>query len=115
MIVRLVLGFAMACAAFPAAAGALLPYDIDNFFRTPAMNPQLDYRLEAMLYDRVPDHIALGYRLEGLTGAVASHRNGIDAGPLDYDIKDLLGGYYSEADGMSACVLTTRSAPTASN
>lgn len=70
-----------------------MPYDIDNFFRTPAVNPKLDYRLDAMLYDRVPDHIALGYRLEGLTGAVPRHRNGMDAGPLDYDIKDLLDGY----------------------
>ena len=51
-----------------------------------------------MLYDRTPDHAALGYRTEEITGGTAAHRIVRDYGPLDYDTDGLLAVIYAEAD-----------------
>ncbi|MEM8694931.1 MAG: hypothetical protein AAGE05_02790 [Pseudomonadota bacterium] len=99
MVTRVVFAFAGAALAVgalsgPAMAAERLPYDIVNFTRTPAYAPQIGYEVSALLYDRVPDHIALGYRLEGLTGSVPTYRQIRDFGPLEYQMEGLLNAHY---------------------
>ncbi|QLC25241.1 hypothetical protein HFP57_09565 [Parasphingopyxis algicola] len=95
MVIRVVSALAAAAVAFPAAAAERLPYDIVNFTRTPAYAPQIGYDVGGLLYDRVPDHVALGYRLDGLTGTVPAYRIIRDVGPLDYDTDGLLAVIYA--------------------
>ncbi len=101
MVIRVVFAVALATLALPVAAqnAPPLPYDIANFYELPGSQtsvkpeegPQIAYAgLEALLYNRVPDHIALGYRLEGLTGYVEPYRNGRDIDPLIYDFRNLV-------------------------
>lgn len=67
-----------------------LPYDIANFYRTPAHNPRIAYDVDALLYDQVPDHIALGYRVNELSGGVQPYRDGRDVTPLLYVLNGLV-------------------------
>jgi hypothetical protein len=67
-----------------------LPYDIANFYRTPAHNPRIAYEVDALLYDHVPDHIALGYRINNLSGGVQPYRDGRDVTPLLYVLNGLV-------------------------
>lgn len=113
---------ALASAAMPAAAQQPLPYDIDNFFsvrgeaapRAPVAapepqvqprqqrepisllpvrrGPRIAYNLDGLFFNRVPDYVALGYRLEGLTDYVPPYRDGRDVTPLRYELDNLLFG-----------------------
>ena len=96
MVIRVVSTLALLLAASPALAVDRLPYDIMNFSRTPAYNPQISYDVTSLLFERVPDHAALGYRVDELTGSTASHRVIRDFGPLSYDMTGLLYAYYVE-------------------
>lgn len=97
MVIRVVFALAAAALAVPALAADRLPYDIVNFTRTPAYAPQIGYDVGGLLYDRVPDHVALGYRLDGLTGVQPTYRVIRDYGPLDYDTDGLLAVIYASA------------------
>ncbi|MGP1346318.1 MAG: hypothetical protein ACTS3F_06585 [Phycisphaerales bacterium] len=97
MVIRVVFALAAAALAVPALAADRLPYDIVNFTRTPAHAPQIGYDVGGLLYDRVPDHVALGYRLDGLTGMQPTYRVIRDYGPLDYDTDGLLAVIYASA------------------
>lgn len=121
MVTRVVLpAILLACAAMPAAAQQPLPYDIDNFFRVrgaeppptpepePAprreirrepisllperRSPRIAYNLDGLFYNRVPDYVALGYRLDGLTDYVPRYRDGREVTPLRYEFDGLLYG-----------------------
>ena len=97
MVFRVVSLLAITALAAPAAAETL-PYDIANFYRTPAYNPEIGYDVSSLLYDRTPDHAALGYRTEAITGGTATHRIVRDYGPLDYDTDGLLAVIYANAE-----------------
>lgn len=58
----------------------------------------MSYDVSGLLYERVPDHIALGYRLEGLTGSVPAYRVVRDVGPLEYELRGLV---YAESGARS--------------
>lgn len=96
MVIRVVSALALILAASPALAADRLPYDIMNFSRTPAYNPQISYDVTNLLFERVPDQVALGYRVDELTGSTASHREIRDFGSLSYDLTGLLYAYYVE-------------------
>jgi len=108
MVIRVVSALAVAAIAFPALAADRLPYDIANFSYSPApdpqkapqSSPQIGYDVGGLLYERTPDHIALGYRLDGLTGSVPAYRVVRDVGPLDYELGGLLFAH-SAAPGIS--------------
>ena len=89
---------ALALAA-PAAAETL-PDDIANFYRTPAYSPEIGYDVSSLLFDRTPDHAALGYRTEAITGGTATHRIVRDYGPLDYNMDGLLAVIYAERETL---------------
>ncbi|NNC72810.1 MAG: hypothetical protein HKN78_08025 [Sphingomonadaceae bacterium] len=113
---------ALALITMPVAAQQPLPYDIDNFFRVkgeaappapvaapePRVEPRqqrepisllpvrrvprIAYNLDGLIFNRVPDYVALGYRLEGLTDYVPPYRDGRDVTPLRYELDNLLFG-----------------------
>ena len=99
MVIRVVSLLAIAALAAPAAAETL-PYDIANFYRTPAYSPEIGYDVSSLLYDRTPDHAALGYRSEAITGGTATHRIVRDYGPLDYNTDGLLAVIYAERETL---------------
>ena len=94
MVIRVVLAVALAAMAVPAhsAEPPRLPYDIANFFAITEARPQMPYALDRLLFDRVPDHVALAYRLDGLIGAapvpLLPPRN--PDGSLDYELEGLV-------------------------
>jgi hypothetical protein len=102
MVIRVVFALAAAAIAFPALAADKLSYDIVNFSRTPANTPQIGYDVSGLLYARAPDHVALGYRLDGLTGSVPAYRVVRDVGPLDYELKGLLYAHRGVSMGAGA-------------
>lgn len=96
MVIRVVSAFAVLATA-SAAAAQTLPYEIANLTGVPASAPPvaarapfIGYDMAGLLYDRMPDHHALGYDMERITGGVATHRTIRDYGPLDYDIEGLV-------------------------
>ncbi|QLC22306.1 hypothetical protein HFP51_09020 [Parasphingopyxis sp. CP4] len=97
MVIRVVSLLAVAALAAPASAESL-PYDIGNFYRTPAYTPEIGYDISSLLYDRTPDHAALGYRTEAITGGSATHRVVREYGPLDYDTDGLLAVIFAKAE-----------------
>ena len=97
MVTRVVSLLAVAGLAVPAAAESL-PYDIGNFYRTPAYTPEISYDISSLLYDRTPDHAALGYRTDAITGGTATHRVVRDYGPLDYNTDGLLAVIFAAAE-----------------
>lgn len=100
MVIRVVSALAVAAMAFPASAAEKLPYDIANFGFGPSRTadpspvrsagPQIAYDVSGLLYERMPDHIALGYRIDGLTGSVPAYRVVRDVGPLEYELEGLV-------------------------
>ena len=99
MVIRVVFALAAVAFAFPALAADKLSYEIANFSHSAVRGPQIGYDVSGLLYERTPDHIALGYRLEGLTGSVPTYRVVRDVGPLDYELQGLLFAQ-SGASGM---------------
>lgn len=71
-----------------------LPYDLGFFMPIlapePQRGPHIGYDISGLLYERAPDHIALGYRLDGLTGSVPAYRVVRDVGPLEYKLEGLV-------------------------
>ncbi|RED17477.1 hypothetical protein [Parasphingopyxis lamellibrachiae] len=100
MVIRVVSALVAAAMAFPASAAEKLPYDIANFGFGPSQTvapsamrspgPQIAYDVSGLLYERMPDHVALGYRLEGLTGSVPAYRVVREVGPLEYKLEGLV-------------------------
>lgn len=94
MVIRVVFAAALASIALPASAAPKafdLPYDIADFFRTPSYRPQIAYDVDGLIFDRVPDHVSLGYRVQGLNGDyVRPFRRVRDVGPLPYDFENLV-------------------------
>ena len=94
MVIRVVFALAATAISIPAMAGDRLPYDLGFFTQTvatePQRGPQIGYDISGLLYERAPDHIALGYRLEGLTGSVPAYRVVRDVGPLEYKLEGLV-------------------------
>ncbi|NNC71987.1 MAG: hypothetical protein HKN78_03830 [Sphingomonadaceae bacterium] len=54
--------------------------------------PRIAYNLDGLFFNRVPDYVALGYRLEGLTDYVPPYRDGRNVTPLRYELDNLLFG-----------------------
>ncbi len=94
MVIRVVSALAAAAIAVPAMAVDRLPYDMGFFTPSlapePQQGPQIGYDMGGLLYERTPDHIALGYRLDGLTGSVPAYRVVRDVGPLEYKLEGLV-------------------------
>lgn len=90
MVIRVVFVLAAAAIAVPALAADRLPYDMTSLVHPPGHTPQIGYDVSGLLYERTPDHVALGYRLEGLTGSVAAYRVVRDVGPLEYELMGLV-------------------------
>jgi hypothetical protein len=94
MVIRVVSALAAVAISVPAMAADKLPYDLGFFIQAPTQEPQrgpqISYDISGLLYERAPDHIALGYRLEGLTGSVPAYRVVRDVGPLEYKLEGLV-------------------------
>ncbi|WP_298016248.1 hypothetical protein [uncultured Parasphingopyxis sp.] len=98
MIIRVALGLALAAAAMPATAAGPSPalsYDITGFLPPPPRpflhRQALAYDLDNLVFDRVPDHMSLGYRVRGLNGDyVRPYRTVREVGPLPYDFDNLV-------------------------
>lgn len=62
----------------------------------------MGYDMGGLLYERTPDHVALGYRLEGLTGSIPAYRVIREVGPLEYELRGLLFAQAGAAMGAGA-------------
>lgn len=86
MVIRVVFALALLAAAAAPATAQRAPANLIDMSR----GGMLRYDFDGLLFERAPDHVSLGYDLEGLTGTVATYRMIRDYGPLDYNLEGLI-------------------------